>query len=76
MREITPERFDNTVSPRMGRPEKLWGAPAIAAALGVSVDKVYSLACNPAVPIYKPEGGGYFAFRHELNHWLRSKPAA
>ena len=68
---LNPDRFDAA----LGKPEKLWGAPAIATALGVSVDKVRALATNPAVPIYKPKGCGYFAIRSELESWLRSKPA-
>lgn len=70
---IAPEDFDKSVSPKMGRPEKLWGAPAIAAALGVSVATVYRLAKEGA-PIYQP-AGRYFAFRHELDVWLRSRAA-
>lgn len=54
-------------------PEKLWGLNAIAAALGVSVDKARRLAGLPDCPIYRPDGAGYFALRSELNAWLRSK---
>ncbi|TKA98553.1 DNA-binding protein [Cereibacter changlensis] len=53
-------------------PEKLWGLTAIAAALGISVDKTRRLARRPTVPIYRNEGG-YFATRSELNVWLRRK---
>jgi hypothetical protein len=74
MSALTPERLDAILSPP--KPEKLWGAPAIARALGVSVDKVRSLAANPNVPIYKPEGAGYFAFRAELEAWLKTKATA
>lgn len=59
-----------------GKPEKLWGAPAIAGALGLSVDKVRELSKQAEVPIYRPKGCGYFAYRTELERWLRSKPAA
>ncbi|MAZ27988.1 MAG: DNA-binding protein [Cytophagaceae bacterium] len=53
-------------------PAKLWGLEAIARAIGCSVDKTRRLARNPRVPIYRPEGSGsYFAFRHELEAWLR-----
>ena len=71
---LTPERFEAAFV-RPAKPEKLWGAPAIAAALGVSVDKVYRLARMPEVPIFKPPGGGYFAVRSEIQAWLRSKPS-
>jgi len=61
-----PERFDAMVA----KPEKLWGAPAIAQALGVSVATVYRLA-GDGCPIYRP-GGRYFAYRSELENWLRT----
>lgn len=67
--EITPERFDATV--QVSKPERLWGAPAIAAALGVSVATVYRFALETDCPIYRP-GGRYFAYRAELESWLRS----
>lgn len=70
--DLTAERFDSIVA---AKPEKLWGAPSNAAALGVSVDKVRALATKPGVPIYKPVGAGYFAYRTELDNWLRHKPA-
>lgn len=54
---------------------KIWGAGAIAAFLGLSADKVYDLAKDPDVPIYKPAGSGrYFAIKSELMAWLRTKP--
>ena len=56
------------------KPEMLWGLPAIAQALGVSVDTARKWAADPAVPIYQPEGSGqYFAFRSELMAWLRNR---
>lgn len=67
--EITPNHFDRIAS---AKPEKLWGAPAIAAALGISVDTVREWARDPSVPIYRPRG--YFARRTELEAWLRTKP--
>lgn len=66
---ITPTRFDAI----LGKPEKLWGARAIAAALGVSVDTVVSLSRSADCPIYRPSGR-YFALRGELERWLRTKP--
>lgn len=57
-----------------GKVEKLWGAPMIAEALGVSVDTVRKWARDPAIPIYRPNG--YFARRSELERWLRTKPEA
>lgn len=54
--------------------DKIWGAPAIAQYLGVSVDTVYSLAVEKDVPVYKP-GARYFALKSELRTWLRRKPA-
>lgn len=67
MTNLTPERLDSILSPK---PEKLWGAPAIARALGVSVDTVYRWANRDDVPIYKPKGASYFALRSELTRWL------
>lgn len=64
---ITPERFDATM--QMAKPEKIWGAPAIAAALGVSVATVYRFAIEAECPIAK-RGGRYFAIRAELDAWL------
>jgi len=53
---------------------KLWGAAEIAQCIGVSIDHVYDLACDPRVPIYRPPGTGrYFAFKSELRAWLRSR---
>ncbi|SDY18391.1 DNA-binding protein [Citreimonas salinaria] len=66
---LDPWRFDAIAA----GPEKLWGLPAIAAALGISIDKARRLARLPDCPIYRPDGGSYFAFRGELNAWLRSK---
>lgn len=55
-------------------PEKLWGAPAIAKACGLSPDYVYTLAGRDDVPIYRPPGTNkVFAFRSELMTWLRTK---
>jgi len=68
--ELTPERLDSLF---VGRVEKLWGANAISRALGLSPDTVQRLAQDPSVPIYKP-AGRYFAYRSELERWLRSKP--
>lgn len=65
---LDPWRFDAMTA----NPEKLWGLPAIATALGVSVDKARRLAALPHTPIYKPDGESYFAFRSELNDWLRT----
>ncbi len=53
-------------------PDKLWGLPEIARALGVSVDTARRLAGRPDVPIYRP-ADRYFASRAELNVWLRSR---
>lgn len=74
--KIDPWRFDGVIQGKVSKAEKLWGAPAIASALGVSVDKVRHLATVPDAPVYRPAGCGYFAFRSELEQWLRSKPAA
>lgn len=68
--ELTPERLDAAL---VCRPQKIWGAPAIAQALGVSIDKVRRLAALPCVPIYKPPGAGYYADRRELETWLKTK---
>lgn len=67
--KLTPARLDGLL---IGKPERLWGAPAIAQALGVSIATVYRLALKQDCPIYKPDGR-YFAYRHELDDWLRAK---
>lgn len=54
--------------------EKLWGLPAIAKFLGLSIDAVRDLAKQPDVPIFRP-GKRYFAVRSELWRWLRTKPS-
>ncbi len=71
---LTPERLDALLDAKtpVSKPEKLWGAPSIAAALGVSVDTVREWARDPTVPIYRPKG--YFARRSELEAWLKTKP--
>lgn len=61
-------RFDAIVQ----TPNKLWGAVEIARVLGCSVASVYRWAEEPGVPIYRP-GGRYFAYRNELERWLKSK---
>lgn len=66
---LTTETLDSILQPP---PRKIWGAPAIARFLGVSVDTVYALAKDPDCPVYKPSG--YFAYRYELEAWLRRKP--
>jgi hypothetical protein len=68
---ITPARFDAISA----KPERLWGAKAIARTIGVSIDTVASLARRPDTPIYQP-GGRYYAVRSELERWLKSKPTA
>ena len=56
-------------------PERLHGAPEIAKAIGMSEDSIPKLARTAGVPIYKPPGlGRYFAYRSELERWLRTKP--
>ena len=64
---LDPRRFDEMVGAR-----KLWGLPAIAQVLGVSVDTARRWAKDPArhLPVTRP-GGRYFATRTELMQWLR-----
>ena len=64
---IDADRFDEMI---IGR--KLWGLPAIAQALGVSVDTTRRWVNNPArrLPVTRP-GGRYFAVWAELLEWLR-----
>jgi hypothetical protein len=57
----------------VGKPEKLWGRPAIAAALGISEDTVTTWAKIAHVPIFEPLPGRYFAKRTELEQLLRTK---
>jgi excisionase family DNA binding protein len=68
---LDPWRFDAITKPE--KPENLWGLAEIAQALGVSVDKARRLARLDHVPIYRPDGRSYFAFRSELMAWLRTK---
>jgi hypothetical protein len=53
--------------------DHLWGAKAIAAFIGRSVDVVYELADDETAPVHKP-GGRYYAAKSELRCWLRTKP--
>jgi hypothetical protein len=53
--------------------ERLWGLPAIAEFLDVSVDTARRWARRPGVPIFK-SGGRHCAIRSELWRWNRSKP--
>lgn len=71
MNEIKPITTNQLDSILRGKPEKLWGAPAVAAAAGVSVDTIYRWAKNSSIPVYR-RGGRYFAIRSELEQWLRS----
>ena len=66
---LTTESLDRIL---VGKPEKIWGAPAIAQALGVSVATVYRFAVDRDCPISK-KGGRYFAARADLNDWLKRK---
>lgn len=65
-------RLDEILEPQMKPRERLWGAEAIAEALGVSVATVYRWAADPActVPISRPKGR-YFALRSEILSWLQ-----
>lgn len=78
MTDLTPSeypaldrhRFDAMLS----GPEKIWGVKAIAQAIAVSESSVRRWAKEDGVPIYRPAGSNsYFAFRSELQTWLRSK---
>ena len=50
--------------------ERLWGLPAIADFLNVSVDTARRWARKPGTPIYKT-GGRHWAVRTELWRWTR-----
>lgn len=67
---LSHEKFDRMP---IGRPERLWGRPAIARVLGVSEDTVASWAKIAGVPIFEPLPGRYVAFRTELEQWIRTK---
>lgn len=63
-------RFDELLA----GPEKIWGVKAIAKAIAVSESTVRRWAKEDVVPIYRPAGSNsYFAFRSELQAWLRCK---
>lgn len=67
-------RLDAVLEPSRLLWGPLWGLPAIAKVLGVSVDTARKWGRDPAVPIYQPCGSGqHFAYRSELLAWLRSK---
>lgn len=67
---LTSVRFDRIAVPPS---RKLWGRPAIARFLGVSEDSVTKWSKEPGVPIYQPRRGTYYAERHELEAWLKTK---
>lgn len=71
MKPLSPSSFDRVVA----KPERLWGAPAIAQALGVSAETVRKWAQEDGVPIYCPRPRTYVAYRSELEAWLRTKTA-
>lgn len=63
-------RADGVLEP--ARP--IWGLPAIAKVLGLSINATRKLAKLPGVPIYLPAGcSQYFAWRSELVAWLRGQ---
>lgn len=65
-------RFDEAVEP--SRP--IWGLPAIAKVLGLSISKTRKLAKQPEVPIYLPPGcSQYLAYKSELLAWVRAGKA-
>lgn len=68
--KLTARTLDSIMRPAV--PVKLWGAGEIARFLGCSVASIYRWAEDPAVPIYRP-GGRYYAHRHELEAWLKTK---
>lgn len=62
-------RFDEVVEP--SRP--IWGLPAIAKVLGLSISKTRALAKRQDVPIYLPPGcSQYLAYKSELLAWIRA----
>lgn len=66
-------RLDEMLEP--SRP--IWGLPAIAKVLGLSISKTRKLARLPDVPIYLPPGcSQYMAFKTELLAWARSKKSS
>lgn len=69
--EITPQRFDRTVSPKLGAPRIIWTLSAIGQRIGVGSDFVRdTLAKQPGSPV-KEIGGRYYAFEDELIAFLR-----
>mgnify|MGYP001077811622 CR=1 FL=1 len=63
-------RFDDIIT---AGPERIWGLEAIAAVLGVSTSTARRMAKEADMPIYRPDGCRYFAFRSDLIQWLRTK---
>ncbi|WP_232520600.1 helix-turn-helix domain-containing protein [Rhodobacter sp. CZR27] len=51
-------------------PAGIWGLPAIAQALGISIDTARRWARSGKAPIRQPGGGRYYADRGELAEWL------
>lgn len=72
MEPIDPRSFDRMV--RQARPEALWGLPAIAAALRISVRTAarWALDGEAGLPIQRV-GGRWFARRSELEAWRSSR---
>lgn len=70
-RRLAAADFDEVVRQARRRPDELWGLPAIASALGLSVDTVRRWSRDPrkGLPITRP-GGRYFATRAALLAWL------
>lgn len=52
--------------------DKIWTARQIAKYLGCSESLIYELATDPRCPIFRPSDR-YFAFKSELDQWLRTK---
>ena len=71
MTEITPERFDSTVSSKPGPPRIIWTLPAIGKRIGVGADFVRdTLMKQPGSPVHEI-GGRYYAFEEDLITFLR-----
>lgn len=66
-------RVDELLEP--ARP--IWGLPAIAKVIGLSVNKTRNLAKKPEVPIHLPPGcKQYFAYRSDLVAWLKASKSS
>ena len=55
-------------------PRRLLNAKEAAAFLGMTMDGLYGLTCNKAIPFYKPTGKRLYFDMDELAAWQKKNP--